>query len=766
MQSRHVFIPFNSTTGKILQEKFISDAYFAVTSIKNEEEYNKTFLEYRKKLIDLAKNISQIALKEYQKKVMDLNFIITNLNAFYYNNPTIRIHNLEENIDILAWFFSNYQKIRQNIGIDIKLKNISGFEKLKELKEAIEEKNIPFFDLWENVISFLLQEKDKNKFVFLYPLPFRKETMLESEVIAIILNRQYKNLDALFNFFRKLMMLTNKYKSSTLCIFTNQKSFVEYLENYHIVVFIFHPKTGFYSSENKKGLIAHVLSMKLSDNSVAEIADYMNDHDIDFPASLEVLKDIEELIANDLFDNPQKHLGDLERYISFIRSVLNNIKTEHISKFNNIIKAIVDYDLKIETYNKAKHFTYIKTTALEKTIEKAIYDYIKNKNLNAEFKDFIKNLDQVREAFGENNFNILLNLYKNTFGILVKQRLFKETNSEKNIQTKLVQTAHLETEKQTKLVFDTTIEIAPNAKQFDFRTTLTLPSRATQTYNMDEIVNIFKNENKDVFSNEKVQEITTIVANQILKEDLSLEDINFPIRYHFTNLINFLYSTFFLKKSIEKSANLIDKILASPIDLKEIILRSVKKYLIELNLYSHDEEEIMHFLETIVLGAGINNLDEIINSISQTKETLEKIMEGIEFYSEDFSSRSITFAYFKGINTFKSVSAFKNKIKPLIKFFDFIYNLVKDLKAFLENFSETITPSEFFEILKLCRISINNAILSESLKEVIDEVYTELMKIIYKNFKEKYTAELNDMVRKYILETISFDIFNIIINEM
>ena len=806
MPDKRIFIAYNTQKGNILKEKFTQDAFFTIRSIETEEEYNNTFLKYREKLINIAKTINDIALKEYGKKILDLNFLVTNINAFYINNRNITLFDIEKNISLLAWFFANISKIKEVLGLEVTLKNINSFEELAKIKEAVAEQDIPLYDLWSNIVKFVSDDLSyAHLYDIIYPTPFPK-TSSDAFVIhikpisvedyinqygdEIYHSEEYEDeideLDVLyeiesqveieaetsFEFFTKLMKATNKSKSCRLCIFTDFKTYKGYIENNHLFVIIFNPKLGFYASKKKGGLIAHVICVDKENGYVKEIADYMNDHDVDFIAPLDVLKEIDAAIMK--ITSPFSYLRrrDLDTFIDSLKQLQQEVELKEIKQFFNAIDFAARYLEEEEIFSESNIKNLrdpIRKRIFLKLAQTALYDHIDKNRLLSELKNYILDFESLKRDIGESNFNKILKNYENIIYSRINENLSSLLEEDSKLKTVLKAKEKSSENKTSKLLFESTLELPETNKKFIFNTTLTLdnkniyeivnnyPDNKIVNFHISEISALFKEENAHVFSDEKIQEITNLIADKVSKESLSTEELNPALKSHFIDLINKHLSALLLKEIKKTNLDTVTRLLKQEKQINEITFQTTADYLKD-KIYISDEEKekFINFLKEHVLPSDINVLQRKIEKIHQEINRIKDLVNS-SFYNVSISS-----FYIQAFNMFKpTVIMHFSRIKKVIE-------LINKVKKVVLNVVNNLSGKDLedFNILSQIVDKIISDIADlKNFKNELESIYSSLINLAYKKIKEKQMEKLNAIVKNYIIETICLDVYNIIIKE-
>ena len=556
-----VYIPFKSLTANILIEKFKKDAFFSADKIENEEEYLNYFLIYRRKLGSLAALVAEKAKKLYNKKITDLNFVASSLHAFYTKNKNVKIFDIEKHIDVFAWFFVHKKKLNELLGIDINLKNIESIDKLYELQQLANE-DTKFSDLWLDIITYLLNQDAQRKQKIIYPENKSLDNLKEADIILVEIEGKTEED---FNNFRKLITLTNKNKSSKLCIFNNYDSFVNYLNSYYLFLMIFNPKLGFFLTSEKKGLVAHVIAISKQNKETREIADYMNDHNVSFLANTEKMREIEQVLAKRLFEDEQErknYLEGVDKTIDFINSNFSNIVQENISDVFNLVSHFIENNLHTNPLDKltpGKTEQIIRKALTRFFTDKVLSDFIKNKtknNLSAELIDFVKNIKKNVDA---EKYQAIAKKYIS----LINSKIAKDL-------TNILESGFLEskiTGKENSIFnFKTILKIPDSNDVFDFHLKINLndiipdPSFTIIKIDYPTFVREFLKTNRLEFSSQKLEKIAQALIKRVDKESFDLVNISIYTRAGLLNLFYEIYSLMLYHKTKEKAKAIIESL--------------------------------------------------------------------------------------------------------------------------------------------------------------------------------------------------------------
>ena len=761
MADKRIFVPYGTKVSEILVEKFSEDAFFGEQKPKTEEEYNKLFLEYRKKLISLAQKISEVAKREYNKLLSDLAFLVQSLHAFYTRKEDLKIFDLEKNIDLLAWYFSNLDKIRNFLGFDLKPKNIESLNQLVNLRNTIQSENIPFFNLWKDIIDFTLEKTKEGFFEIIYPTETSKSALVNSEAFLVKIN-DLDDKDEVFYVFREFIKLTNKDKSSKLCIFNRKSSLVNYQKRSHLLVLIFNPSVGFFYDNQKKGLIAHVISVDKETKKINEIADYMNDHNIYFPASDKTLKEVSKVIENKVqFLDYKKELEEIAQKLN--PEFLNNFILKLIYIYASFFKSAKAYRLgrtTLERYMYEEDIvnSSVKNILIQRILTRTLYDkYVKNPvDIKKSFIDFLNQKESLDEVFDERTKNFIISILKNRLDIIVEKEI--ETPILKdNLQTEFIDQETLD--EKINLIFRNTVKLPNLSENIAFNTELELDveerldsdDRPFLTINYTQNKRSFFEKNHEKIPKRVIDILKNSFINQIKTQIPEFDRLNNVSKQYFDKVIRKAFTSFIYKDVDSYRKDFISEISQDKNQINDIICRSICFLLLNFfeEMKKETEKEICQLVH-LIRDYNTRNFHQALLSFIRDENKIELLREYLSLKS---SSLQMFYVFKSDIYNFKEPS--KELFDNMIRFVEMIEKVESNLEKNLQSFS-----SENAAYDKKTLISVFN----RAIEEVAEEVkWAEILKAAYTKIVKLGIDEINinenrlkDIIKKQILN-LAFD---------
>ena len=760
MADKRIFVPYGSKKAAELIEKFRRDPLFKI-NVTDESTYNSVFLEYRKNLLDLAKEIVDKQKTEYQKSDANLPFLVQNLHAFYVRNKDLSVYDLRKNSSILAWFFANQNKIKEHFNIDVKLSNVDSIQQILQWKQKIEEAEIPFLDLWENFVNHIIQDKEQT-YLLLYPEQLSFDAINKEKMVAVLIKKD--NIDDAFSQFQKLMLLTNKDKSCKLCIFNSYNSFYDYLIKYNLIVLAIHPSLGYYKTPEKRGLIVHIITIS-EDGLIKEVADYMNDHEVSFPGSVEMIAKLDSRIFQVIHNRDD--VIDIQKVLNlrvdvedlYKKFLINTVRARHL-------------ELLASCYNRREHIfnpKYSKEDSISDLIirymtPKVFNDIADNRPeaLTKEFIEYIKDSNNIKNLLGEIEFEKLQANHRKFIDKLVFDQVYKiltATDIAIDIKDKK------ETKNKLEISFDTLIHNKFTNDKIPLQTKLVLDKKessdSSSTYDDDEeiaiinfsdLVKNFIDQNKHVIlSNEVATFLNSIVEKVVNNPNIDFQKLNVLEKTQFQHITYRLYSFFILNEINKNRSKLIDEIVNNNPDIvKEFatlcIDRFVKNTSNRLYLSQSDVYDMVN---------EITNLFDSKEKIKKFQDELESLQIKKIFSTLMYDSgKLLSLFYYSKSNVHTDAKDLVVQLLALSAFLDFYVDLERDYKSVLDQAKRGPLPDEDKYIYIVVEKGMHTLSINRDTEKYLDEMFQNIIKTFYSSVPQNI-LEIKTKIKNVFVDFIA-----------